>query len=68
MPYVVLILCRKLQAEMQRTKNTTQRGRLPLLMTPVREAAEDAVQIDAATRRNLADPATITGVTPCRAA
>ena len=31
----------------------TQRGRLPLLMTPVREAAEDAVQIDAATRRNL---------------
>ncbi|MBM3611814.1 MAG: DNA mismatch repair protein MutS, partial [Alphaproteobacteria bacterium] len=31
----------------------TQRGRLPLMLSPVREAAEDAVQIDAATRRNL---------------
>ncbi len=31
----------------------TQRGRLPLLRPPVREAADGAVQIDAATRRNL---------------
>jgi DNA mismatch repair protein MutS len=31
----------------------TQRGRLPLLRPPVREAAGGAVQIDAATRRNL---------------
>lgn len=31
----------------------TQRGRLPLLRPPVREAAGMAVQIDAATRRNL---------------
>ena len=31
----------------------TQRGRLPLLRPPVREAAGGLVQIDAATRRNL---------------
>ncbi|MFP4303879.1 MAG: DNA mismatch repair protein MutS [Rhodosalinus sp.] len=31
----------------------TQRGRLPLLRPPVREAAARAMQIDAATRRNL---------------
>jgi DNA mismatch repair protein MutS len=31
----------------------TQRGKLPLLRPPVREAAGGAVQIDAATRRNL---------------
>ncbi|WP_308916287.1 DNA mismatch repair protein MutS [Jannaschia sp. LMIT008] len=31
----------------------TQRGALPLLRPPVREAADDAVQIDTATRRNL---------------
>ncbi len=31
----------------------TQRGKLPLLHPPQREGAEDLVQIDAATRRNL---------------
>ncbi len=31
----------------------TQKGRLPLLRPPVREAASGAMQIDAATRRNL---------------
>ncbi len=31
----------------------TQRGRLPLLRPPVLESARDAMQIDAATRRNL---------------
>jgi len=31
----------------------TQKGKLPLLQTPVREAQERIVQIDAATRRNL---------------
>ncbi len=31
----------------------TQRGKLPLLRAPVRESAGSAVQIDAATRRNL---------------
>ncbi len=31
----------------------TQRGKLPLLRAPVREAAGGSVQIDAATRRNL---------------
>ena len=31
----------------------TQRGKLPLLRPPVREAAGGAMQIDAATRRNL---------------
>ena len=31
----------------------TQKGKLPLLQTPVREAPERVVQIDAATRRNL---------------
>ena len=31
----------------------TQKGRLPLLSTPTREAQERVVQIDAATRRNL---------------
>jgi len=31
----------------------TQKGQLPLLRTPVRESAEGAMQIDAATRRNL---------------
>ena len=31
----------------------TQRGKLPLLQPPIRDAAEELVQIDAATRRNL---------------
>jgi DNA mismatch repair protein MutS len=31
----------------------TQRGKLPLLRAPLRESADSAVQIDAATRRNL---------------
>ena len=31
----------------------TQRGRLPLLLPPVRETADRVMQIDAATRRNL---------------
>ena len=31
----------------------TQRGKLPLLRPPVRELATGAMQIDAATRRNL---------------
>ncbi|MDJ0628491.1 MAG: DNA mismatch repair protein MutS [Rhodobacter sp.] len=31
----------------------TQKGKLPLLRTPVREAASQVMQIDAATRRNL---------------
>ncbi|NEU36498.1 hypothetical protein GN156_38305, partial [bacterium LRH843] len=31
----------------------TQKGKLPLLRRPVREAESRAVQIDAATRRNL---------------
>ena len=31
----------------------TQKGRLPLLAPPVRESADGAMQIDAATRRNL---------------
>lgn len=31
----------------------TQKGKLPLLQTPVRDAQERVVQIDAATRRNL---------------
>lgn len=31
----------------------TQRGKLPLLRTPVRESAGGTIQIDAATRRNL---------------
>ena len=33
--------------------NLTQRGKLPLLRPPVRERAGGAMQIDAATRRNL---------------
>ncbi|MEL7116290.1 MAG: DNA mismatch repair protein MutS, partial [Pseudomonadota bacterium] len=31
----------------------TQKGKLPLLQRPVRETAQEAMQIDAATRRNL---------------
>ncbi|WP_290687567.1 hypothetical protein, partial [Haematobacter sp. UBA3484] len=31
----------------------TQKGRMPLLRPPVREEARRAMQIDAATRRNL---------------
>ncbi len=31
----------------------TQKGQLPLLRTPIRESSEGAMQIDAATRRNL---------------
>ncbi|KMW58890.1 DNA mismatch repair protein MutS [Candidatus Rhodobacter oscarellae] len=31
----------------------TQKGKLPLLQRPVREASQDSMQIDAATRRNL---------------
>ena len=33
--------------------NLTQRGKMPRLMPPVREAPGDVMQIDAATRRNL---------------
>ncbi|MFD1913652.1 DNA mismatch repair protein MutS [Halodurantibacterium flavum] len=39
----------------------TQRGRLPLLRPPVREAAEGLVQIDASTRRNLEITASLSG-------
>ncbi len=39
----------------------TQRGRLPLLRPPVKEAAGGAVQIDAATRRNLEITQSLTG-------
>ncbi|WP_092884351.1 DNA mismatch repair protein MutS [Roseicitreum antarcticum] len=39
----------------------TQRGNLPLLRPPVREAAEQLVQIDAATRRNLELTSSMTG-------
>jgi DNA mismatch repair protein MutS len=39
----------------------TQRGRLPLLRPPVREAAGGFLQIDAATRRNLEITAALSG-------
>jgi DNA mismatch repair protein MutS len=39
----------------------TQRGKLPLLRPPVRDAAQGRVQIDAATRRNLEITATLSG-------
>ena len=39
----------------------TQKGRLPLLRPPVREAASRTVQIDAATRRNLELTASLSG-------
>jgi DNA mismatch repair protein MutS len=39
----------------------TQRGRLPLLRPPVREQAASAMQIDAATRRNLEITASLSG-------
>ncbi len=39
----------------------TQRGKLPLLHPPVRDAAGDLVQIDAATRRNLELTQSLTG-------
>ena len=39
----------------------TQRGKLPLLRPPVREAMQGRVQIDAATRRNLEISAALTG-------
>lgn len=39
----------------------TQKGKLPLLQPPVRELAGDAMQIDAATRRNLELTHTLTG-------
>jgi len=39
----------------------TQKGKLPLLRPPVREAAGGAVQIDAATRRNLELTASLSG-------
>ena len=39
----------------------TQRGKLPLLRPPVREAANRTVQIDAATRRNLEITASLSG-------
>ena len=39
----------------------TQRGRLPLLRPPVRELAQAAMQIDAATRRNLEITAALSG-------
>jgi DNA mismatch repair protein MutS len=39
----------------------TQRGKLPLLRAPVREQAASAMQIDAATRRNLEITASLSG-------
>lgn len=39
----------------------TQKGKLPLLRPPVREAAAKTVQIDAATRRNLEITASLSG-------
>ncbi len=39
----------------------TQRGKLPLLRPPVREQAASAMQIDAATRRNLEITASLAG-------
>ena len=39
----------------------TQRGRLPLLRPPLREMAQSAMQIDAATRRNLEITAALSG-------
>ena len=39
----------------------TQRGKLPLLRPPVKDAAQGRVQIDAATRRNLEITATLSG-------
>jgi DNA mismatch repair protein MutS len=39
----------------------TQRGKLPLLRPPVKESAGGAVQIDAATRRNLEITASMSG-------
>ncbi|MDR5652652.1 DNA mismatch repair protein MutS [Ruixingdingia sedimenti] len=39
----------------------TQRGKLPLLRPPVRETAASAMQIDAATRRNLEITASLSG-------
>ncbi|MGL4308943.1 MAG: DNA mismatch repair protein MutS [Paracoccaceae bacterium] len=39
----------------------TQRGRLPLMRPPVREAARQAMQIDASTRRNLELTASLSG-------
>ncbi len=39
----------------------TQRGKLPLLRPPVREAPDAAMQIDAATRRNLEITAALSG-------
>jgi len=39
----------------------TQKGKLPLLRPPVREAAGGSVQIDAATRRNLELTASLSG-------
>ncbi|EEW24903.1 DNA mismatch repair protein MutS [Rhodobacter ferrooxidans] len=41
--------------------NLTQRGKLPLLRPPQREAAGGAMQIDAATRRNLEITAALSG-------
>lgn len=39
----------------------TQKGKLPLLQAPIREAPERVVQIDAATRRNLELTRSLTG-------
>ncbi len=39
----------------------TQRGKLPLLRPPVRERPGGAMQIDAATRRNLEITASLSG-------
>ena len=39
----------------------TQRGKLPLLQPPIRDTADDLVQIDAATRRNLELTQSLTG-------
>ncbi|MGP9791298.1 DNA mismatch repair protein MutS [Roseinatronobacter sp. NSM] len=39
----------------------TQRGKLPLLQPPIRDSADELVQIDAATRRNLELTQSLTG-------
>ena len=41
--------------------NLTQRGKLPLLRPPIREAPDSSMQIDAATRRNLEITAALSG-------
>jgi DNA mismatch repair protein MutS len=43
----------------------TQKGRLPFLAPPVREVQGGALQIDAATRRNLQLTQSLSGLVPC---